>query len=409
MRQLGANQFKLVIDPQEKDKIDTVIVNTCGFISDAKQESIDTILQFVSAKKNGKIDNLFVMGCLSERYKEQLRSEIPEVNDFFGVSELRKIISSLGGKYIRELAGERMLTTPSHYAYLKIAEGCDRKCSFCSIPLIRGRHLSRPIEEIVREAEILVGKGVKEINIISQDTTYYGLDLYHQRKLPDLMIALSEIKGLEWLRLHYTYPDGFPVGLLEIIRDRPNICKYIDIPLQHISSRVLKSMRRGISSDETRRLIDNIRDTVPGVAIRTTLITGYPWETDKEFSGLKKFIREVKFDRLGVFAYSHEEGTGAYELRNNISDKLKKERLDELMSIQEQISLDLNMHKIGNKMKTVIDREENDYFIGRTEYDSPEIDNEVLIPVKGNKLVPGNFYNVEICSADSFDLYGKID
>ena len=408
MRQLGANQFKLVIDPQEKDDIGSVIINTCGFISDAKQESIDTILRFVYAKKIGKIDNLYVMGCLSERYKEQLRSEVPEVDDFFGVNELKKIIRSLGGKYIRELAGERTLTTPSHYAYLKIAEGCDRKCSFCSIPLIRGKHISRPFEEIVKEAVSLVRRGVKEINLISQDTTFYGLDLYSQRKLPELLIALSEIRGLEWLRLHYTYPDGFPMEVMEIIRERSNICKYIDIPLQHISSRILRSMRRGIDSAGTIDLINKIRTLLPGVAMRTTLITGYPGETDKEFFELKKFIEEVKFDRLGVFAYSHEEDTRAYYLKDTVSEKVKKERVDELMAIQEQISLELNNLKIGKRMKIMIDRQENDYFIGRTEFDSPEIDNEILVPVKGKELKPGNFYSVEIYEADSFDLYGKI-
>jgi ribosomal protein S12 methylthiotransferase len=408
MRQLDANRFNLVTDPGETDRIDTAIINTCGFINDAKQESVDTILRFVLAKREGRIDNLFVMGCLSERYKEQLKEEIPEVDEFFGVNELKKIIRRVGGKYKYQLAGERILTTPSHYAYVKIAEGCDRKCSFCSIPLIRGKHVSRPLEEIVREVKGLVAKGVREINLISQDTTYYGLDLYHQRRLADLLVAISEVPGLEWLRLHYTYPDGFPPEVLDVIRERSNICKYIDIPLQHINSGILKSMRRGIDKQGTLELVGKIREKIPGVAIRTTLIAGYPGETVKEFNELKEFIKEMKFDRMGVFAYSHEEDTQAYKLKDTVSDSLKQKRVEELMSIQEGISHELNRQKIGKVLKIIVDRKEEEFYIGRTEYDSPEIDNEILIPVKDHNLETGKFYHVKIISAESFDLFGKI-
>jgi ribosomal protein S12 methylthiotransferase len=408
MRQLDANHYSLVTDPDEKDKIDTAIINTCGFILDAKQESIDTILRFVRAKKEGRIENLFVMGCLSQRYKDQLKKEIPEVDDFFGVNDLKNIIKRVGGKYKYQLAGERILTTPSHFAYLKIAEGCDRKCSFCSIPLIRGNHVSRPLEDIVKEAKNLVNKGVKEINLISQDTTYYGLDIYHQRRLADLLIAVSEIKGLEWLRLHYTYPDGFPLQVLEVMRERPNICKYIDIPLQHISSRILKSMRRGIDKEGTIELVNKIREMIPGVAIRTTLITGYPGESVGEFNELKRFVQDMKFDRLGVFAYSHEENTHAYNLKDTISPAHKQKRVDELMAIQEDISLELNTRKINSVIKVIIDRKEEEFYIGRTEIDSPEIDNEVLIPLQDHDLRIGYFYNARIISAESFDLFAKI-
>jgi len=407
MRQLDANHYKLILDPSENDKVDTAIINTCGFILDAKNESIDTILRFVDARKNGFISNLFVMGCLSERYRDQLKREIPEVDDFFGVNELKNIISRIGGKFRKDLVGERIITTPAHYTYLKIAEGCDRKCSFCAIPFIRGNHVSRPMEEIIQEARYLVKTGVKEINVISQDTTYYGLDLYNKRKLPELLKSIAAIDGLEWIRLHYTYPDGFPEELLEVIRDHDNICKYIDIPLQHINSAILRSMRRGIDKEGTIRLISKIRDVIPGVAIRTSLITGYPGETEKEFNELKEFVEESRFDRLGVFTYSHEENTKAYSLKDTVPAGIKEKRVAEIMETQQEISVTLNQKKIGKVFKVIIDRKEGDFYICRTEFDSPEIDNEVLIPVGNNNFTIGDFYHVRITSSDTFDLYAE--
>lgn len=408
MKQLEANKFKLVFDPVDHKKIDTAIINTCGFINDAKQESIDTILQYVQAKQNGLIDHVYVMGCLSERYLSKLKQEIPEVDAFFGVNDLKKIVSHIGGTYKAGLIGERKITTPGHYAYLKIAEGCDRKCSFCAIPMIRGKHVSRPSEEIISEASRLVAKGVKEINLISQDTTYYGLDLYKKRTIAGLLESLAGLKGLEWIRLHYTYPDGFPLEMLEVIKSHANICNYIDIPLQHISDRILKSMHRGMDSATTRKLIDTIRQSLPGVAIRTTLIAGYPGETESEFRELKNFIEEYRFDRLGVFSYSHEEDTGAFSLKDSISEKTKTARVDELMALQESISLSLNQEKVGQVLNVLIDRQEGDFYIARTEHDSPEVDNEVLILKKDNNLTPGTFCNVKITMAESFDLYAEL-
>jgi ribosomal protein S12 methylthiotransferase len=409
MKQLDASSFQIILDPLDKDKIDTAIINTCGFILDAKNESIETILQFVKAKTDGRLQSLFVMGCLSERYREQLAKELPEVDAFFGVNELSRIVKRVGGKFRKDLLGERILATPSHYAYLKIAEGCDRHCSFCSIPAIRGKHISRPMDEIIREAAILAGNGVKEINVISQDTTYYGLDLYKKRMLPELLEQLAEIPGLEWIRLHYTYPDGFPVEVLEVIKRNDNICKYIDIPLQHINSRILKSMNRGIGKQETLDLVSLIREQLPEGVIRTTLITGYPGETKKDFGELKEFISHCRFNRLGVFTYSHEEGTGAYSLKNTVPDKIKQERAAILMEMQQNISLMLNTERVGSTMKIMIDREEEEYYIGRTEFDSPEIDNEVLIPKERNNLEIGCFYQARITTADNFDLYAEIE
>ncbi len=350
MKQLEANQFELVFDPVDLKGIDTAIINTCGFINDAKQESIDTILEFVKAKKDNLIEKVYVMGCLSERYQEKLHLEIPEVDAFFGVNDLKKIISHLGGSYKTHLVGERKITTPSHYAYVKIAEGCDRKCAFCAIPMIRGKHLSRPMEDIVGEVSHLVATGIKEINLIAQDTTYYGLDLYKKRLLPELLDTLANTKGLEWIRLHYTYPDGFPAELLEVIKSHRNICNYIDMPLQHISNRILKSMHRGLDGTKTRKLVESVRKAIPGVAIRTTLIVGYPGETKKEFEELSRFIEEFKFDRLGVFTYSHEEDTTAFKLRDSVPQKLKQHRAEELMAIQEQISLTLNQNRVGHQL-----------------------------------------------------------
>jgi len=408
MKQLEANKFQIVFDPADHKKIDTAIINTCGFINDAKTESIDTILQYVNAKKHGLIDHVYVMGCLSERYREKLQQEIPEVDAFFGVNNLKQIINHIGGTYRNQLFGERKITTPSHYAYLKIAEGCDRKCSFCAIPMIRGKHVSRPVEDIIREASGMAAAGIKEINLISQDTTYYGLDLYKKRMLPELLDMLANVKGLEWIRLHYTYPDGFPLQLLEVVSSHSNICKYIDIPLQHISDRILKSMHRGMDGASTRKLVDDIRKKIPGVAIRTTLIAGYPGETESEFRELRNFIEEFRFDRLGVFSYSHEEDTSAFKLRNSVTAKRKTERVEELMSIQESISLSLNQAKVGQILNVLVDRLEGEYYVARTEFDSPEVDNEVLISREGNVLKPGSFCSVKITRAESFDLYADL-
>lgn len=409
MKQLDASSIQIILDPSGKDKIDTAIINTCGFILDAKNESVETILQFIQAKTQGRLKSLYVMGCLAERYREQLEKELPEVDAFFGVNELSRIVERVGGTYRKELLGERLLTTPSHYAYLKIAEGCDRHCSFCSIPAIRGKHISRPFEEILREAEILARNGVKEIIVISQDTTYYGLDLYKKRMLPELLDQLAGIPGLAWIRLHYTYPDGFPPELLNVIRKHDNICRYIDIPFQHINSRILKSMKRGIGKDETLDLIRIIRKELPEGVIRTTLITGYPGETENDFRELKEFIEICRFDRLGVFAYSHEEGTNAHTLRNSVPEKVKQERAAILMEIQQSISLERNEKRVGTRMKVILDRMEEEYYIGRTEFDSPEIDNEVLIPVLNKNYQTGRFYTARITAAENFDLYAEIE
>jgi len=406
--QLEANQIEIVLNPSLEQEIQTVIINTCGFINDAKKESINTILHFINAKKNGDLSRIFVMGCLSQRYKAQLAKELPEVDAFFGVNELKEIIHELGGRYKQELHGERRTTTPSHYTYLKIAEGCDRKCSFCAIPLIRGKHVSRSMEDIIQETEFLVGSGVREINLISQDTTYYGIDLYNKRRLPELMNKLAMIPGLDWLRLHYTYPDGFPLKLLGIIKENPNICKYIDIPLQHISDRILRSMHRNITSLKTRNLIDTIRSAIPGITLRTTMIVGYPGETEQEFNELKRFVGEAKFERMGVFTYSHEEDTQAYSLRDDVPGKLKQGRANELMAIQEEISLEINTRRIGETMKVIIDEDWNGYYIARSEMDSPEVDNEILIKKTGTPLTIGTFCQVKITAAESFDLYAEL-
>ncbi len=408
MRQLDASSFQIILDPGDKDNIDAAIINTCGFILDAKNESIETILHFIKAKTEGRLKSLFVMGCLSERYRDQLAQELPEVDAFFGVNELSRIVERVGAKFRKDLLGERLLATPSHYAYLKIAEGCDRHCSFCSIPAIRGKHISRPMDDIIREAAILAGKGVKEINVISQDTTYYGLDLYRKRMLPELLEQLSDIPGFVWIRLHYTHPDGFPEGLLEVIKNHDNICKYIDIPLQHINSGILKSMNRGIDKKQTLDLIASIRKQLPLGVIRTTLITGYPGETIKDFRELKEFIELCRFDRLGLFTYSNEEGTAAHALNDQIPEKVKQERASILMELQQNISFSLNKKRIGSDMKVVIDGEENEYYIGRTEFDSPEIDNEVLISKEDKILETGCFYQARIIEADNFDLYAEI-
>jgi len=361
----------------------------------------------IKAKKHGVFEKVIVMGCLSQRYRDDLKKELPGIDGIFGVDEQSELLHSIGINYKKELAGERILTTPSHYAYLKIAEGCDRECSFCAIPGIRGKHLSRPIEELIEEATILVAGGVKEINLISQDTTYYGLDLYGKRNLAQLLDQLSRVQGLEWLRLHYAYPLSFPTDILDVIRERPNICNYLDIPLQHIDSKILKSMRRGVSKDQTMKLLDTIRTKVPGIAIRTTLIAGYPGETEKEFQDLVKFVEEQRFERLGIFAYSPEEGTPAFGLGDPVSEEEKKARIDEIMQVQSEISLDLNEAKIGQSEKVIIDRMEDGIYYGRTAIDSPEVDNEVI--VKSDKpLNIGAFYDVKITGAEFFDLLGTI-
>ncbi|MBA7519208.1 Ribosomal protein S12 methylthiotransferase RimO [subsurface metagenome] len=408
MKQLESNQIEIV---QDSDKTDakTVIINTCGFIEDARKESIETILQFVRAKEAGEIERLFVIGCLSERYKKELESEIPEVDQYFGVNDLAKIIRFFGAEYKKNLIGERVLITPKHYAYLKISEGCDRKCSFCSIPDIRGKHISRPIEDLVEETEKLAEKGVKEIILIAQDLTYYGLDLYKDRRLGELISQISDIKDIEWIRLHYAFPTNFPLDILPLIGEKPNICKYIDIPVQHITDKMLNIMRRGISRKETCLLLEKIRKEIPDVALRTTIMVGHPGESEKDFRALKQFISEVQFDRLGAFTYSYEEDTYSYNhYKDNISEKLKEDRKNEILEIQESISMHLNYNKIGKLFKVIVDGREGEYFTGRTEYDSPEIDNEVIITNTDNEIKPGEFYQVKITDAEIYDLFGEV-
>ena len=406
LKQLDAGNLIVEHDSETTDA-QTVIINTCGFIRDAKEESIETILRYARAREKGEIQNLYVIGCLSERYKEELKNEIPEVDRYFGVNNLEQIVKSLGTEYRKELLGERNLVTPGHYAYLKIAEGCDRKCSFCSIPLIRGIHRSRTIESLVNEAVFLAKQGVKELILISQDLSYYGLDIYREQRLKDLIDQLSEVPGIEWIRLHYLFPVNFPADILPVIQNKENICTYLDIPFQHIADPVLKAMRRCISGKETYELINRIREEVPGIALRTTLLTGYPGENEKDFAELKEFISEVRFDRLGVFTYSHEEGTYSFKHYNDdIPKEIKMQRAEEIMTIQESISSKLNKEKIGNKYKVIIDIQEGNYFVGRTEFDSPEVDQEVLIkPAKG--LMTGEFCTVLITGYDNFDLYGR--
>lgn len=406
MGHLRSSNMQVLTD-ESPGKADTVVINTCGFIGDAKEESIDTILHYIRLKQEGKLKGVFVMGCLSERYKPSLISEIPEVDEYFGVNDLAGVIQALGAEYRESLIGERYLTTPSHYAYLKIAEGCDRRCSFCAIPGIRGKHVSKPIEQIVKEAEMLADRGVKELLLISQDLTYYGVDIYGKSALTQLVRELSDLKRFDWIRLHYTFPSDFPADLIDLMRERDNICNYIDIPLQHISDSVLKSMRRGINGADTRALIAGMRERLPQAAIRTAFIVGYPGETDANFNELKQFVEEAQFDRMGVFTYSHEEDTQAFGLDDNIPEEVKQARAAELMAVQQQISAKLNASKIGSTLKVLIDRKEGNYYIGRTEFDSPEVDNEVLIQ-DSEILQIGTFYNILITSADDFDLYGEV-
>ena len=404
MGQLKINNFDVVHDSDED--ADIVIINTCGFIDDAKEESINTILQAVKDKSQDFLKKVYVMGCLSERYKTNLENEISDVDGFFGVSELSEIIEELGGKYKNELIGERSLTTPSHYAYLKISEGCNRNCSFCAIPLIRGKHISKAVETIIKEANILAEKGVKELILIAQDLTYYGLDLYKERKLAFLLEELVKIESIKWIRLHYTYPSGFPEDVIEVIAKYDKICNYIDIPLQHISDNLLKSMKRNITGQQTKNLINKIRAKIPDSAVRTTLISGYPGETENDFEDLKEFIKEFRFERLGVFTYSHEEDTAAFELIDDVPAQTKQDRADEIMMIQQDISREINSNKIGKIFKVVIDNVEGDYYIGRTQFDSPEVDNEVLINFDNLHKI-GEFYKVIITAAEDYDLLAK--
>ncbi len=405
LRQIEAGGFTVSHDAEDFTA-GTVIINTCGFINDARQESIDTILRYVKARENGKIENLYVMGCLAERYMDALKTEIPEVDKYFGVNDMSSILKAVGLSYSKKLFSERNLTTPSHYAYLKVSEGCDRSCAFCAIPAIRGKCISRPVEELIHEAELLAEKGVKELILIAQDLSYYGLDLYRKQMLPELVRRLLDIESFEWIRLHYLYPANFPEELISIIRDNPRICRYIDIPVQHITDRMLGLMKRSHNRAETENILYRLRDEIPGSVIRTTLIAGHPGETEEDFRQLQKFISDFRFDRLGVFAYSHEEGTYSGEnYADDIPDDVKHDRVSELMTIQQSISADLNHKYIGRVMKVMIDRREGDFFAGRTEYDSPEVDQEVLIPVK-YKIKPGTFYRVMITEAGEFDLFG---
>lgn len=407
MKQLLANGYTVKHDP-EKPEGEIVVINTCGFIGDAKEESINTILGFAEAKKNRKLNKLFVMGCLSERYMGELQAEIPEVDKFYGKFGWKGLISDLGKSFRKDVEYERALTTPAHYAYLKISEGCNRSCSYCSIPIMTGRHQSRPMEEIVAEVESLVAQGVKEFQVIAQDLSYYGIDRYKEMKLPELIERISDVKGVEWIRLHYAYPTKFPYDLLRVMRERNNVCKYLDIALQHISDNMLTKMRRGITKQETLALVKRIRDEVPGIHLRTTFLVGHPGETEEDFEELLQFVKEARFERMGAFPYSNEEGTYAYEkYEDNIPETVKQERMDMLMAIQERVSLAVNESKIGQHLSVIIDREDADYYVGRTQYDSPEVDPEVLIS-KDITLNKGDIYNVIITQVEPFDLYGNI-
>jgi len=384
-----------------------VVINTCGFINNAKEESINTILDYVQQKEAGLVDKVFVMGCLSERYKPDLEKEIPDVDQYFGTSELPALLKVLGADYKHELIGERLTTTPKNYAYLKISEGCDRPCSFCAIPLMRGAHISTPIDDLVTEAEKLAAKGVKELILIAQDITYYGLDLYKKRALADLLRALVKVEGIEWIRIHYAFPTGFPMDVLEVMKTEPKICNYLDIPLQHISDKILTSMKRGTTQEKTTKLLKKFREAVPEMAIRTTLIVGYPGETEEDFQKLKDFVKAMRFDRLGCFTYSHEENTTAYELTDDVPEEVKLQRANEIMELQSQISWELNQEKVGKTFRCLIDRKEGNYFVGRTEYDSPDVDNEVLIDAKKHYVKIGDFTDVKITEAADYDLYGE--
>ena len=404
MGQLKANGK--AVAHQEDGNI--VVINTCGFIDNAKEESVNTILDFVQKKEAGEVDKVFVTGCLSERYKPDLIKEIPDVDQYFGTTELPLLLKALGANYKHELIGERLTTTPKNYAYLKIAEGCDRPCSFCAIPLMRGKHRSKPIEDLVTEAKKLAANGVKELILIAQDLTYYGLDLYKKRSLAELLRALVKVEGIQWIRLHYAFPTGFPMEVLDVMKEQPKICNYLDIPLQHISNKILKSMRRGTTKEKTTKLLQSFRNAVPQMAIRTTLIVGYPGETEADFQILKKWVEAMRFERLGCFTYSHEENTHAYKLVDDVPAEVKQARANEIMALQSQISWELNQAKIGQTMAVVIDRKEGQYFIGRSEFDSPDVDNEVLIDASKVYLKTGEYTTVRITDAADFDLYAEV-
>ena len=408
MRQLEANGYKVTHDsPRPQGEI--AVINTCGFIGDAKEESINMILEFCEAKEEGRLKKLYVMGCLSERYLKELEVEIPQVDNFYGKFNWNELLADLGKAYQPEIAIERTLTTPKHYAYLKISEGCDRSCAYCAIPIITGKHVSRPMEEIIKEVELLVSEGVKEFQVIAQELTYYGVDLYKSQKLPELIERIAQVPGVEWVRLHYAYPTHFPEDLFRVMRENDNVCKYMDIALQHVSDNMLTKMRRHVTKAETYALIEKFRKEVPGIHLRTTLMVGFPGETDEDFQELKEFVQKARFDRMGAFAYSEEEGTYAAETyEDSISSEVKQARLDELMAIQQGISAELSAAKVGQELKVIIDRKEGEYYIGRTQFDSPEVDPEVLIKSEGKRLFTGHFYRVLITDADDFDLYGKI-
>jgi ribosomal protein S12 methylthiotransferase len=406
MGQLKANN-KDVVHEDENDDGNIVVINTCGFIGKAKEESINTILHYVDKKESGSVDKVFVTGCLSERYKPDLEKEISDVDQYFGTHDLPNLLKALEADYKHELLGERVTTTPKHYAYLKIAEGCDRPCSFCAIPLMRGGHISTPIEDIVKEAGLLAENGVKELILIAQDLTYYGLDLYKKRALADLLKALVKVDGIEWIRLHYAFPTGFPLDVLDVMKSEPKVCNYLDIPLQHINSELLKSMRRGTSSDKTIDLIEKFRAAVPDMAIRTTFIVGYPGETEERFEELKEFVKTTRFERMGCFTYSHEENTHAYKLVDDVPEEVKNRRVADLMEMQGQISFDLNQEKVGQVFRCIFDRKEGNFFIGRTEFDSPDVDNNVIVDASKYYIQIGQFIDIKITEATDFDLYGE--
>ena len=407
IHQLELNGYRVTHD-SENPQGEIAVINTCGFIGDAKEESINMILEFCQAKEEGRLKQLYVMGCLSERYLKELGKEIPQVDKFYGKFNWNELLSDLGKAYHAEGCYGRRLTTPKHYAYLKLSEGCDRRCAYCAIPIITGKHVSRPMEDIVAEVETLVSKGVKEFQIIAQELTYYGIDLYKRRAIAELVERIADIKGVKWIRLHYAYPNDFPLELLRVMREKKNVCKYLDIALQHINTKVLGNMRRGVTSEETYKLINDIRREVPGIHLRTTLMVGFPGEGEEEFEELKEFVRRVRFDRMGAFAYSEEEGTyAARHLKDEVPDEVKQRRLSELMELQQRISAEVQAEKIGKTMNVIIDRKEGDFYVGRTEFDSPEVDPEVLIPVSDGVLRTGCFYKVEITDSDDFDLYAK--
>ena len=408
MAQLKGNNFEVEHEAKQDDS-EIVIINTCGFIDNAKQESIDTILRYADAKKDGQVDKVYVTGCLSQRYKDDLEKEMPEIDGFFGTRDLPRLLKTLKADYKKELVGERLLTTPTHYAYFKIAEGCDRPCSFCAIPLMRGKHQSTPIEELVESAKKLAAKGTKELILIAQDLTYYGLDLYKKRNLAELIDRLAQVDGIEWIRLHYAYPSGFPMDVLDVMNKHENVCLYLDMPVQHASTNMLTAMRRGITREKTTQLIKDIRAKVPGIAIRTSLIVGYPGETEEDFNEMMDWIEDMRFERLGVFQYSHEENTHAYNFDDDVPAEVKAQRAEAIMDLQSGISYDLNQQKVGKTFKVLFDRIEGNYFIGRTEFDSPDVDNEVLVKIDDDTYLSiGDFANIKISSADHYDLYGEV-